>query len=389
MHNARGGDLVLAFDDAGLLRSIRRASNGYPYLEQPAGGVSPWRLELRDGTGQARTVTAFDARACHVKAEGAGLRLTWREIANGPGVVVHASLAPQDDGLAWRLAVDGLHPGAALWQADFPVLEGLRPIGQGDEERLLLPKAGGYVVRNAAQARLSALEDGAARFSYPCDLTMQFVAYYREGGDGLLAMAQDQDGYTKRFSLHKDEGLRWTLAVEHFPAGMPLASGRFSPPYPVVLTAFGGDWMDAAERYRAWAIRQPWCSRGPLHARHDIPSWLLGNGLWVWNRGPSHKVLPGARRVQEVVQAPVALNWYWWHATSYDTHFPDYLPPAGRRGSLPAGRGWPARCGIARDGLHQRPPVGDERPELARETGGKGSLQTRERRHLSRAVQHL
>jgi hypothetical protein len=27
------------------------------------------------------------------------------------------------------------------------------------------------------------------------------------------------------------------------------------------------------------------------------------------------------------VEAPVALDWYWWHATPYDTHFPDYLPP--------------------------------------------------------------
>jgi len=68
-----------------------------------------------------------------------------------------------------------LHPDAALWQADFPVLEGIRPIGQGDEEQWLLPKAGGHIVRNAAHARLSELDDCAARFSYPCDLTMQFV----------------------------------------------------------------------------------------------------------------------------------------------------------------------------------------------------------------------
>jgi hypothetical protein len=100
-----------------------------------------------------------------------------------------------------------------------------------------------------------------------------------------------------------------------------------SPPYPVILSAFSGDWTDAATRYRTWAIHQPWCCRGPLHARHDIPSWLLENGLWVWNRGLSHKVLPGTRRIQELVQAPVALDWYWWHDTPCDTHFPDYLPP--------------------------------------------------------------
>jgi hypothetical protein len=93
MQNATGGDLVLGFDGGGLLRVVRRASNGYVYLEQRTGGVSPWRLELRDRAGQTRTVTAFDAHACHVECVGTGLRLTWREISNASDVVVHASFA--------------------------------------------------------------------------------------------------------------------------------------------------------------------------------------------------------------------------------------------------------------------------------------------------------
>jgi hypothetical protein len=337
-----GGDLVFAFDSGGLLNVIRRVSNGTAYLERQDGGVSPWRLDLRDRAGQTRSVTALDACTCQIESAGEGLRFEWGAIRNAPDLVVHASLTREreesgalgGDGLAWQLAVEGLHPDAALWQADFPVLEGIGPMGRGDHERLLLPKAGGHVVSNAAEARLSEFDDGAASFSYPCDLTMQFVAYYREGGDGLLVMTRDPDGWYKRFALERIRGLAWTLAVEHFPAGMPFPGGnlrqddrRFSPPYPVILCAFDGDWMDAAARYRTWAIRQPWCSRGPLHARQDLPSWLLGNGLWVWNRGPSGRVLPGARRIQEMVQAPVALDWYWWHHTPYDTHFPDYLPP--------------------------------------------------------------
>jgi len=328
MQSITGGDLLLAFEDGGLLKSIHRVSSGYRFTTEGAGGT-PWRLIVRDEAGHSRTVTARDARACCIEREGAALRLTWQEIAGAPGIVVHVSIAPAEDGLAWRLSVDGLHGGAALWQADFPLLEGLSPIGEGDDERLLLPMRGGYVVRNVAGARLSPLEEDAACFSYPCDLTMQFVARYQEGGDGLLLMAQDAAGYTKRFCLRRGVagGRRWALAVEHFPEGMPQAEGRYSPPYPIVLTAFSGDWMDAAACYRAWATRQPWCARGPLHARGDIPAWLFENGLWVWNRGPSDKVLPGVRRVRELVAAPVALDWYWWHATPYDTHFPDYLPP--------------------------------------------------------------
>lgn len=328
MQSVTGGDLLLAFDGAGLLKSIRRAGSGHQFMAEGA-DTSPWRLVLRDEAGHSRTVTARDARACRIEREGAELRFTWQEIAGADGIAVHVSLAPAEDGLAWRLAVDGLHGSAALWQADFPLLEGLGSIGEGNDERVLLPMRGGYVVRNAAGARLSPLEEGAASFFYPCDLTMQFVARYCEGGDGLMVMAQDAAGYTKRFSLRRVEaaGRGWSLAVEHFPEGMPQAAGRYSPSYAVVLTAFSGDWMDVAARYRAWATGQSWCARGPLHARGDIPAWLLENGLWVWNRGPSDKVLPGVRRVREMVAAPVALDWYWWHATPYDTHFPDYLPP--------------------------------------------------------------
>ncbi|MGQ9841677.1 MAG: DUF6259 domain-containing protein [Anaerolineae bacterium] len=335
------GELALEFDDRGLLGGIRGA-DGF----QTCPHHSLWRLVLHDRAGRPWSVTAHDGCTCEIVAVGEGVRLTWGEIEAAPGIVVRAEFTPWPplqpssvatgeevregawgEGLACWLTVDGLRPDAALWQADFPVLPALCLSGQENEARVLVPKAGGQVIGNLAQARLSELDADAGTFSYPCDLTMQFVACYYEDGDGLLVMAQDPNGWYKQFTLRREQGHRLALAVAHFPAGMPLSAGCFSPPYPVVLSVFEGGWTGAAERYRTWAICQPWCGRGPLHARRDIPAWLPANGLWVWNRGPSRVVLPGARRIQEVVAAPVALDWYWWHHTPYDTHFPDYLPP--------------------------------------------------------------
>jgi hypothetical protein len=329
MHTAWGDDLAVTFDDRGLLREIGHAGRGAVEIQPD----SPWRLALGDRAGRSWAVRARDASACHIEPLGEGLRLAWRDIRGAAGLAVHAEITPQADGLAWRLAVQGLHRDAALWQADFPVLAGLCLPGQSGEARVLMPKAGGQVIRNVMQARLSERDTEAGSFSYPCDLSMQLMAWYRAGGEGLMVMAQDPDGHYKRFALRREQGGGLTLAVEHFPAGLPFSGDPFSPPYPVVLAAFDGDWMNAAQRYRAWAIRQPWCRRGPLHTRRDIPAWLLANGLWVWNRGPSSDVLPGARRLHAMVQAPVALDWYWWHHTPYDTHFPDYLP--AREGEEP------------------------------------------------------
>ncbi len=324
---AAGGDLTVEFDALGRMRALRRMSTGYAFLEGTPS--SPWRLELRDRAGRSRTVTALDADACRIERAEAGLRLRWVGIRGAPGLIVSATVVPEDDLLQWRLAVEGMTPDAALWRADFPVLAGIRPIAVGDAERLLLPRAGGYVVRDPSAAIFANDALGrAVSLAYPGGMTMQCLAYYRQQEGGLLAIVQDPDGHYKRLTLRGDDrSPGWTLVFEHFPAGMPQASGRFVPPYPVALVAFTGDWSDAAARYRTWAITQPWCRRGPLHARDDLPRWLLETGLWVWNRGRSDQVLPGARQLSKRLQVPVALDWYWWHQTPYDTHFPDYLPP--------------------------------------------------------------
>ena len=49
--------------------------------------------------------------------------------------------------------------------------------------------------------------------------------------------------------------------------------------YDVVTAAFEGadgslaDWHDAADIYKAWALRQPWCAT-PLKFRTDLPAWM-------------------------------------------------------------------------------------------------------------------
>ncbi len=328
-HRLVGGNLQVEFDRDGRLMALRQSGGAFIFLEHKIMGASPWRLVVRDRLRQPRTLTALDARACHIESNSHGLDLTWTEIESAPGLIVQAAITPEEGHLLWRLAVDGLAADAALWRVDFPVLAGLLPIASGDDEQLLLPRAGGYVVRNPSQAIFANSEIGhRISLAYPGSMTMQFIAYYCQRSDGLMVMTQDPDGYYKRFTAERGEGpAGWTLAIEHFPAGMPQSSGRFAPPYPIALSAFRGDWTEAATRYRSWAIRQPWCSRGPLATRGDIPRWLLETGLWVWNRGRSDQVLPGIRRLGQLVQAPIALDWYWWHKTPYDTHFPDYLPP--------------------------------------------------------------
>ena len=46
------------------------------------------------------------------------------------------------------------------------------------------------------------------------------------------------------------------------------------------------DWYTACKIYREWATKQVWCSKGPIHARADIPEWYkkLGYCMIAWEQ---------------------------------------------------------------------------------------------------------
>lgn len=53
-------------------------------------------------------------------------------------------------------------------------------------------------------------------------------------------------------------------------------------PYPVVLTTFNGNWWDASQIYRKWALPNAnWAQAGKLRDRPDVPNWLLDLTIWV------------------------------------------------------------------------------------------------------------
>ena len=198
LHRVIGGDVQADFDPHGRLMALSQSSGGHVFLAHPDTAASPWQLIVRDERGRSRTLTALDAHACHSERRYDGLILSWSEIERAPGLNVTCTVQPGEDRLLWRLTVGGLTPNTALWRADFPVLDGLFSIND-DDERLLLPRAGGYLIRHPSRA-LFADPQASRRLSlaYPGGLTMQFIAYYRHRGDGLLLLAQDTAGYYKR-----------------------------------------------------------------------------------------------------------------------------------------------------------------------------------------------
>lgn len=211
-------------------------------------------------------------------------------------------------------------------EADAPLLEVVFPVlalPAGDD--LVVALQGGARVTDLARAVEGA--GGLLRLAYPGPLTMQFWQY------GPVYVATDDTlGLTRRweFRTGPDGALEAALVQP------TEAVTRYEGPYGCRIEPALADAFAAASHYRAWALDQPWCARGPLAARAaagDLPGWLFDTDLWLWNRGNGAALAENAQALRDAIGGPVSALWYWWHGAAYDDGFPDYLPPR---------EGWPA-----------------------------------------------
>jgi len=318
----------LSPDDGHLVSLVDRAS-GRELLAAVPETTSLWSLQLRDG-GTMRTLTARAAgrfRATPATARGDALQLTWDRfaVAASPRLAVTATVrvAGATADSEWRIRVDGMDAGG-IDSVRFPRISGIASVGPGGE--LAVPLWMGQRARDPRRVLRNA--DGGSRrleWFYPGQLSLQALALYPAGGTGLYLAADDSLAYRKSFALWGEgtEGAGYEMV--HLPEN-PARATRYAPSYAAIVGAVTGDWLTAAERYRAWGTRQAWARRSRLE-RGLVPRWVTETGIWIWNRGRSPGVLDPALALQREYALPVSVFWHWWHKGAYDTSFPDYLPP--------------------------------------------------------------
>ncbi|HXT35744.1 MAG TPA: DUF6259 domain-containing protein, partial [Chloroflexota bacterium] len=254
-----------------------------------------------------------DWLTCTVEADSqTGARILW-SLDQGLRLEAGLELDPAGD-LQWTVALrnpQGL-PVAAL---AYPYLVGLGALGQiPEDDQLIHPYATGFLVRDPLHALPLIVsetegEQPVVLGLYPegfSGSTMQFMAYSALRMGGFYLAAEDGEGREKWLNayLHPDGDLR--MAVWHSPGDY---AGRRDvlPAYRVVLAALdGGDWYAAADRYKAWALTQPWAARGPLWARDDLPRWLFERvGLCTFGINPRYDRVPWLAEIDRIAGTPV------------------------------------------------------------------------------------
>lgn len=310
------GDAKAGFACTGLLTAdgttrFFRARVDYPGL---------WHLKFRRGLkGEMVDLDNRTAQPGRCVRTDDGLRFAWERLDVGEekgvvDVVCDVAWSKSEHQFEFRLKVANRSTTWGLWTTEYPCLGEAVPPGEGDA---LVPGGnwGGRLLKN---------HRGSVRNDYPAGWTpMQFMAFNR-GEAGVYVAAHDGAARPKTLRVSDAQDVSFEMTVEH--AGLP-GTGVASD-FPVVVAPYAGDWWQAAKKYRAWALRQPWTAKGPAAARADYPKRLLENGFWLQLDGDPETVERQLTATLDRVKGrmPLGVHWYQWHQIPFDNSYPEYKP---------------------------------------------------------------
>lgn len=362
-----GNGIVLEFSEGSPLGIVAlRATPDGPSLFLDDGSVEPtWELVLLTAGGEPVSldpvtadlggraafgdgeVTAIWDRA-DVPGGTIGVRCTWTADASRPLVYGH-------------IEVDNDSP-CRLREVQFTRLT-LRPTpGPAERATLVFPRAYGRSWRDPFHAPRGYLVGTREPAGLLGSMEMQFATLYDDAGNGLYWATQDTEGYHKRFVYDNVKHGLIELKLGYLPENCHVPGNDFRSPYPVALGAYRGDWWDAAHLYRAWALQQTWCRRGPLKLRDDVPQWVKDTDVWI--RGDTSRTNVEQSQtyyehILHVFGGPIGVQWYSW-VDPKNWSDPLRWPPY---------EGAPEMCAVcAKKGIHNTPYVNSLQWDTATDT---------------------
>ena len=266
-----GTSLTVTLDEQAKGAVTRLVTAHGAELAPAQGATALFRLKLTrtDDFTKSVSVTADDAETCALEAGAAGAaRLVYGGFKEG--VVFVACMAQGGDAyVRWRISVQTA-PGWALEATEYPRLL-VAPVlgGDGGDDRLVYGATKGGVVYNPG-AKPAGWRVGAQQ---PGALAAQFATVYDDRA-GLYFATEDAAGHTKYIGAARRDG---GLVV--YSTRIGFDEGSVAQAYDVVTGGFEGthadpcSWHDAADLYKAWAVKQKWCEK-TFENRDDVPAWM-------------------------------------------------------------------------------------------------------------------
>jgi hypothetical protein len=308
-----------------------------------------FNIQYLDEYGSYRQITSLQAASTDVTFEelGDGFQCLVSRYTRVGGfaldVTITVTACKADRFSRWNISINN-QAGLRIFGVEYPVVVASYDI-PGDRA-IIRPFSAGEMHVNPMPGMLAPDWPRAWQFQpdngdsghYPGGMFAQFLAYYNDKA-GLYLACEDTEGNIKLFApLHREPGIR--LGISHI--GDWPDVGERTLEYDVVLGSFTGDWYDAADIYREWALQQKWGT--PLHERTDVPEWLLESPPYITVRPqgeldtgpvlpleeflPYEKVIPLLDGISQKTESTlVAVIMGWERGGSWV--YPDCFPPIG------------------------------------------------------------
>ena len=312
------GSLRLTFDrKTATLTSMVDLETGYEYLDTLAQPQRLWSIvPLVKGDSIPEPTEVKMRQISDLEA-----KISW----SGSGVFsleARVRLDKERPLSYWTVEMSD-YDGAKVKELNFPYLANIKEF---TNEEIALSNWTGRLYKNIRKHRKSL---GTIHQNRP---TMQLTAIYGEEPSGLYIATNDTLSYGKALNFGFREHLTDLKMINILEMGADKS--YYKPTYEFILGTLHGDWYDAAQIYREWALQQHWTKNNRLHSG-KMNRWLPETDIWVWNRGRSSNVLTEAADLKEYLgDYNVSVLWHWWHNGPYDDVFPEYLPPREGRDSF-------------------------------------------------------
>ena len=222
-----------------------------------------WAMKFwKDGSpSQTRWLTNHSPSSRSVETSDGRLKFLWKGLSLGDekGVVdVAATVDLAKDGVSaqWRIQVRNRSKTWGLAEVEYPII---RHVVASNTASALLPQG------NMGGRLFERYSEEGHNLLYPHGLVpVQTLAFMMDGA-GLQFTTLDGKAQSKTFNTRK---LDLKIGYKCPDEGCPGAAN--APDYAIETAVFEGDWWVAAKRYRKWALKQQWASKGPLKDRKDF-----------------------------------------------------------------------------------------------------------------------